>query len=129
MSNRAGYRSASSSNEPRRPVGELVISLVLALLSLLVLAWHHMWWTFSRLTSDLDTRGVSARVPLESIYDTVDSVTVVASILVVALPIVAWNLRRSSWWIPAAVTVLAIVATGILNRSEVALVHSLVRSY
>ena len=126
MSNRALYRSASSSSEPRRPVRELVTSLILALLSLLVLAWHNMWWTFSRMTSDLDTHGVSARVPLESISETVDAVTVTASILVVALPIVAWNLRRSSWWIPVAVTVLAIVATGILNRSEVALIHSLI---
>ncbi len=85
-----------------------------------------MWWTFSRTTSDLDTHGVPAGDALVSINETVDDVTVIASLLAVALPIVAWNSRRSSWWIPVAVTVLAIVATGILNRNEVALIHSLV---
>lgn len=75
---------------------------------------------------DLDTRGVSSRGAKARISETVNTVTVVAMILVVLLPLIAWFVRRSSWWIPAAITALAMVTAGILNRDDVALIHSLV---
>lgn len=56
--------------EPRRPVGELVVTIILALLNLVILAGHNMWWTFSRVGSDLDARGALARDALEGINET-----------------------------------------------------------
>lgn len=125
--NHAVSRSgSSSSDEPTRSVGDLVLSLASALACLFILAVHHVWWTFSRMLGDLDTHGVSSLGAVESINQSVNTVTVTAAILVVLLPLTAWFSNRSSWWIPVAVTVLAVAATGILNRDEVALIHSLV---
>lgn len=93
---------------------------------MVVLAIHFFWWTYSRMLSDLDTHGVPRGVPVTSINQTVNAITVVSMVLVVVLPVVAWFLRRSSWWIPVAITALAMVTAGILNRDEVALIHSLV---
>lgn len=120
-------RSGSRANgEPTRSVGELVLSLVGAVLCLFVLAVHHLWWTYGRMLGDLDTRGASHLGAVERINQTTDTITVAAAILVVLLPLTAWFSNRSSWWIPVAVTVLAVTTTGILNRDEVALIHSLV---
>lgn len=127
MSNHAVSRSTwSSSGEPARSVRELSRSLLIALGCLVALAVHYTWWTYSRMLDDLDTRGVSSRGAKARISETVNTVTVVAMILVVLLPLIAWFVRRSSWWIPAAITALAMVTAGILNRDDVALIHSLV---
>ncbi|PFG33039.1 hypothetical protein [Sanguibacter antarcticus] len=127
MSNHGVFRSTSSSSgEPARSVLELFRSLLIALGCLVVLVVYSTWWTYSRILGDLDTRGVSSRGAYVRISETVNTVTVVAMVLVVLLPLIAWFLRRSSWWIPVAITALAMVTTGILNRDEVALIHSLV---
>lgn len=63
---------------------------------------------------------------MESINNTINTVTVAAAILVALVPLTAWFLNRSSWWIPVAVTALGVAATGVLTRDEVALIRSLV---
>lgn len=93
--------------------------------SLVVLAVHHFWWTYSRMLDDLERPSGGGASSIVSINQTVNAVTVVALVLAVVAPVFAWIVRRSPVWPPLVVTALAFVVTWALNRDEVNLIHGL----
>ena len=102
--------------------GEWGITTTLA--SLLVLAGHFLWWTYVRMFDAFDPdwgiRGPHLSDARESVSVTTNWVTVVAMVLVVVVPVLAWVWRRSPVWPPVVVTVLAIVTTWVLTYDAVA---------
>jgi hypothetical protein len=94
-----------------------------SLLSLIAIGAHYLRWDL-RFGGDLDPLWATEADPrFEVARDTiaiaVTTVSLVAAILVVVVPIAVWALRRSPWWPPLAITAAALLATWILTYPSV----------
>ena len=97
------------------------------MLSLIAIGAHYLWWDL-RFGGDLDPLWATEADPrFEVARDTiaiaVTTVSLVAAILVVVVPIVVWALRRSPWWPPLAITAAALLFTWILTYPSTTVLH------
>lgn len=113
---------------PRR----IAAGLATTVLAALVLVELNVYWVMGRMMTDLEARQVESvadnatvRAAQQQVVSTADRVTVIASVLVVVVPVLGSIAgRRRYWTYPLLVVVAAAVAIWLLNAHAVDVITS-----